>query len=147
MHPFIDWQHGRDHDTEGGSAAAVQMADECDDASHDTDAHHAVFHQKHQLPDDHVEHPGVGHDTEIQDTEHEQGRCGTGAGKAALNEGCNVLPGIIFSQDQHKSQDHRKNDEGNAGQGLTFEQCHHDGDDTGESKDSYKGTRHTFSLL
>ena len=66
MHLLVDRKHCRNHDTEGGSAAAVQMADEGDNSGHDGDADDIVAHQLHQLADDDIKHARVSHDAEVQ---------------------------------------------------------------------------------
>ena len=75
MQALVDGQHGGDGDEEGGSAAAVQMADDGDEAGHQSNADDIVADLLHQRTDDLVEHACIGHDAEEQDGEDEQDSC------------------------------------------------------------------------
>ena len=129
VHALVDRQHGGDHDAEGGGAAAVEVADQRDDAGDERDAHDVVAHQLHQLADDDVEHAGVGHDAEVEHAEHEQGRGRTGGVEAGLDHGGDVVEAVAAAEHQDQREDRGPYDEGDGGLGLALEQGDDDGDD------------------
>ena len=60
------------------------------------------------IVDDDIKHSGICHDPEVQDAEYEQCRCRAGAGKAALDELCKVVPGVVSGKDEDHTEDHRE---------------------------------------
>lgn len=99
------------------------------------------------LPMDNVEHASVGHDTEIQHREHEQGGGWGGGVEAGLDHGLHPVQGDIPAQDQDHSQNEGEHDKGDAGEGLALEQGHHNGDDAQQSEKANYSFRHNMYLF
>ena len=129
VHSLVDRKHGRNHDTECGSAAAVQVADQSDDSGHQGDADDVVADELHQLADDDVEHARVSHDAEVQDREDEQRRGRTRAAETGFDQGCDVVPCVIAADDEDDAKDSRDSDECDTRQGAALEEQHDDRDD------------------
>ena len=142
MHALEDGQHGGDHNAEGGSAAAVEVADEGDDAGDDRNADDVVADELHELADDDVKHAGVGHEAEVENGEDEQGRGRAGAGEAGLDHGGDVVKAVAAADDQNQRQDGGPYDEGDGGLGLALEQGHDDGDDGQQTENADDGITH-----
>ena len=123
------------------------MADEGDEAGHQGDANHVAADHFHQLADDHVEHTGVGHDTEVEDGEDEQSGGLTGGVEAGLHKRCDIIEAVVAGNHQNQSQDGGEYDECNAGKCLALEQSHDNGDNGQEAKYAYKNLAHTVNLF
>ena len=108
---LVDRQHGGDGDEERGCTAAVQMADNGDQAGHQGNADHIVADLFHQRADDLVEHSGVGHNAEEQDREDEQDRGTMDAFHALLDKVCHLIEGERTGCHQNGSRDGRDTDE------------------------------------
>lgn len=66
MHLLVDRKHSRNYDQEGGSTAAIQMADQSDQSCHNGYTDDIVTNVFHQLVDDDIKHAGIRHDAEEQ---------------------------------------------------------------------------------
>ena len=65
VHAVEYGHHSGNDDTECGSAAAVQMANQSDDAGYDADTDYVVSDEGHQLTDDDIKHTRIGHYTKV----------------------------------------------------------------------------------
>jgi hypothetical protein len=134
MHTLEDRKHGGNNNTEGGRAAAVQMADQGDDAGDDADADDVVPDERHELADDDVEHARVSHDAEVQDREDEQRCRRTGAVEAGLDHVGQVIKGDAAGNDQDEPKDRRPYDEGDCRLRLALEERYDDSNNGQQTK-------------
>ena len=111
MQALVDGQHGGDGDEEGGSAAAVQMADDGDETGHQSNADDVVADLLHQRTDDLVEHACIGHDAEEQDGEDEQDSRTVDALDALLDKASHFIQGESTGSHQNGCGDGRDADE------------------------------------
>ena len=73
------------------------MADQGNQAGHDSNTDNIAANQLHHLADDHVKHTGIGHNTEVQNGENEQGCGRTGAGETGLDQGSDVIHRHLYA--------------------------------------------------
>ena len=142
VHLLVDGQHSGHHNAEGGGSAAVQVADQGDDAGHNAHAHHVVADELQQLADDHVKHTGIGHNAEVQHGEHEQGGGRSGRVKTGLDHSGQVVEGDPAPQDQDQAQDSGVHDEGNSRLSLALKQGGNNGHDGHKAKQADNGITH-----
>ena len=144
---LVHGQHGGNHDAEGGSAAAVQVADGGNQAGHNAHTDDVVADELHQLADDGVKHSGIGHDAKVEDGEYEQG-CGGGGGiETGLNHGCQIVEGEPAAQHQHQTQNRGEDDEGDGGLGLALEQGNDNRYDGHNTENANYGVAHVVIPL
>ena len=143
VHFLVDRQHGGDYNQEGRSAAAVQVADDCDDCGHDRDTDHVVADQLHELADDHIEEAGIRHDAEEEDGEDKERSRGTRTLKAVLNERRNILKCVVAAEHQNQCEYRREEDESNAREGFALKERHDNGNDCQKPEYAYGYLVHT----
>ena len=94
-----------------GSAAAVQMADDGDEAGHQGNADDVVADLLHQSTDNLVEHTRIGHDAEEQDGEDEQDGSAVDALDALLDKAGHLIQRESTGRHQNGCGDGRDTDE------------------------------------
>ena len=147
MQALVDGQHGGDGDEEGGGAAAVQVADDGDDAGHQSHADNVVADLFHQGADDLVEHARVGHHTEEQDGEDEQDSRAVDALDALLDEACHLIQRERLGHDQDDGGDGRDTDESQRGDRDIAQQQHDDRDHRSKAEQSENRFTHGLYFL
>ena len=109
------------------------------DTHEDSRRHQSRTHgqcRTRMIVDDDIKHSGICHDPEVQDAEYEQCRCRAGAGKAALDEFCKVVPGVVSGKNEDHTEDHRECDKSNTGECLALKKGNDDGNDTYKTKNT-----------